>query len=192
MELRSWAFDDIKRNGYIRINGEMAANLTFEIYDEHSRGFNIVELNSSDCSTYAVRHFDTYEHVRESSKLLEYLATLPANTTVLGATADEASRKLTMSVRRALLNMGVNVDFMGFRWKLVFVATTGRIETTVYNLTANGGRNLQLFYSTALNAVVSGECSPCTLPGHLAFVANEKPTFEVYHYLTEPIDDCPK
>jgi hypothetical protein len=146
---------DLKRVGYVRVNGRLAADLGHNIGNRTLRGFNVMQLNTTDCSTLELRNFDT--HGQSASAMLEYFAALPINTTLLGVTIDEATDKLTLSARRTLSASGINVRSLGYRGKLVFVATIGRPELSWSRAAGVGGRNLLAFYSLSSAAEGTGK-----------------------------------
>ena len=150
IEMRSWGKNDMKKIGYIRVNGNLVANLS----QDTGRGFNIVELNSSDCSTSASLYFDTHGNILH--RMNDYLRSLPANVTLLGVTVDEAFNRLGKNTMRTLSALGINSLYN--RGKLIFVATKGRPELSVADSTRSGGRNLQVYVSVASTYEVTGAC----------------------------------
>ena len=81
----SWGNNDNTiLSGYIAINGNIVISTNTVAY----RGFNLVELDVSSCSSIKIRHFDTWESTSDSENMAAYINGLPLNTVLIGVTAD--------------------------------------------------------------------------------------------------------
>lgn len=89
------------------------------------RGYNIV-LISPDGKVKDVASFDTFASERETEKLANYLASVPANYTVAVGVKDEASLRLEARAVEALQALGARVDLRGcFRCSHAFLGVKG-------------------------------------------------------------------
>jgi Interleukin-like EMT inducer len=144
VEAVSWGIqDNTSLSGYININGTRVISTTSTAY----RGFNLLELDVSSCSSTKIRHYDTNEYTANSEKMATYITSLPLNTVLIGVTADDAQHSLTNNATSALLAIGVNVTGLEFRGKVSFVALIGQPTSSVSQVAPAGGENAKIFDS---------------------------------------------
>ena len=98
------------------------------------RGFNIIELNVSNCSVSSYRRFDTYLS-SQATAMANYINGLPVWTVLVGVTADEARNSLNVGAMNALLAIGVNVNGLVFQGKVSFIAQVGRPSIALMKMT---------------------------------------------------------
>ena len=140
VEAKAWGYLDVTlpNTGYIAINKiDQLRTL-----NGSARGFNTIELILSNCTGTNIQHFDTYISTTNSDALASYINQLPAETILIGVTADEPKWQLTVAAKNALLNIGVNVTQLDYRGKVAFVACIGHPSMTVMDLAGSGGNNV--------------------------------------------------
>ena len=77
-----------------------------------SRGFNLLVLDSNDCSIVQENSFDTYLSTGQSDLMKTYVENLPFGSIVLVAVRDEASRNLTPELEQAMARAFSVQDFL--------------------------------------------------------------------------------
>ena len=77
-----------------------------------SRGFNLLVLDSNDCSIVQEKNFDTYLSTGQSDLMKTYVENLPFGSIVLVAVRDEASRNLTPELEQAMARAFSVQDFL--------------------------------------------------------------------------------
>ena len=141
----SWGrWKNVTSSGYIAINGSTIINTTSVAY----RGFNLVELNISSCSTSKVRHFDTNANTTESDKMATYINSLPLYTVLVGVTADDAQQFFRYNAVLTLFGIGVDsvwyLNGYGYQSKLCFVAQIGHPGASISEWAQSNANNLKI------------------------------------------------
>ena len=135
------SFDDIVvRGSFINASSSKESFLR----NSPRRGFNIVQLNVTDCSISNFSTFDTFGSANNSINLAMYISSQPLYTVLAGVTFDEAYSRLEANGRAALLAIGVDTTDLRARSKLIFVAQVGRPLASVWKIAPSGGDNLVL------------------------------------------------
>ena len=151
--IRSWYFaecliealawggvDSSVYTGYIAINGNRALSTTVGGY----RGFNLVQLDVSSCSSTNIVKYDTYLYTSDSDVMATYINALPLYTVLIGVTADDPQQSLNQNAKDALFAIGVNVAGLQYQGKVCFVAQIGQPGTSVSLIGLSGGNNIKL------------------------------------------------
>jgi Interleukin-like EMT inducer len=141
----SWGrWKNVTSSGYIAINGSTIINTTSVAY----RGFNLIELNISSCSSSKVRHFDTNANTTESDKMATYINSLPLYTVLVGVTADDAQKYFSYNAFLALYGIGVeSYWFLYGSWyqsKLCFVRQIGYPSVGISEWAQSNANNLKI------------------------------------------------
>jgi hypothetical protein len=99
---------------------------------------------------------NTYGRGKNVGSFSDYLSKLANNTIIAGVTCGMASALLTQKQRRALLTIGINASFERSIAKLVFIATIGHTQSTVFNVSHESGRNLHAYLNVTSHAIETG------------------------------------
>lgn len=139
--------------GYIRVRD---ANLlikyeNFNDYQNLKRGIHIIELDVETCTVTQFKYYNTGLVVDESHALASYVNGLSPSTVLVGVTADEPIELMQSDAHTALSSIGVDISYLEFRGKMVFIAQVGRPSSTLVKSVGPGGNYL------SVNAIVSGE-----------------------------------
>jgi hypothetical protein len=109
---------DAGRYGEIYVAGKNAIPST--------RGYHLVAVNPQMGTLDAVGSFDTFASDTASTRLVEFVETLPQREIVVGVAVDDASQKLTPEAFAALQSLGVAGDVRSqFRAGHAFVGIKG-------------------------------------------------------------------
>ena len=141
IEAVSWGYNDnMQYSGYIAIKSKRVINTTSDAY----RGFNLLELNVSSCSSIKILNVDTQASIADSEKMANYIKSLPLNTVLIGITSDDAISSLTQNATSALVTIGVVLTNLKFRGKAFFAAQIGQPFRSVSRVAPPGGGNLKI------------------------------------------------
>ena len=94
------------------------------------RGIDTVIFNDAACTASNLTQWDTFISPVESADLASYLARLMQGTWVFGISEDSADLNLN-PVNPELDSLGVNVDNLQYREKLIFIIQIGNLNETV-------------------------------------------------------------
>jgi Interleukin-like EMT inducer len=124
--------------GYIGINGIQWLTTWTTQY----RGFNIVELNVSNCSPTNIYTFDTYASTSNSAAMVTYINSLRQPTVLIGVTADDVTHSLTAAATSTLEGIGVDLTNLVYQGKATFVTQIGNPSASVVKIGPAYGDNL--------------------------------------------------
>jgi hypothetical protein len=152
VQLRAVGLDDSDLDyndvGHIAINGVKIFTSTHNTVSTPTtsyRGFNLVLFNRSTCTGYNHTTYDTCapsDVTAENNRLVTYLTGLPQGNIILGVTSDEASLNLRQAAKETLKSLGVDVDTLGPRDKVVFIVEKG-VKMIVAMRSARGQPHLE-------------------------------------------------
>ena len=127
--MKSYGGDDKPfGKGFVKINGIQVA-LKEGRKDMVGRGFTLVRVNN-DCSVKEMRTYDTSLYSQESREMNDYLQTLPYNTRIAGITHVGYDRRLSDSLKSALIGIGLDLTSASFESSLCFVFIIGKPQNT--------------------------------------------------------------
>ena len=110
------------------------------------RGINLVLFNRSTCTGYNHTTYDTCcvpsDVIAENNRLVTYLTGLPQRTIILGVTSDDASINLGKAAKEILKSLGVHVDTLEQRDKVLFIVEKG-VNTIVAMRSSHGQPHLE-------------------------------------------------
>ena len=129
MTLRSWDSDDVRRFGYISINGQRCLDTT---PPHHKPGINTVIFDKKTGQLKDHQHFDTNQSMQDAEKLSEYLNFLPSGTVVLGVSVNKYGACMTKSLISTLRTVGVTSAFDDqFQRNIAFAVIVGRPNESI-------------------------------------------------------------
>jgi len=147
IQLHSWGFDDnvpaAQKSSQIVVNGVNYVKDGGVVY----RGINVLPINQLTCTPGALASFDTYGNAAAGVALNNYLNALPDSTFLVGVASDAAEGIGTNNLGNArvtLKSMGVNIDSLQFREKLVFELKKGNPSKSVSKLAPRYGSPIEL------------------------------------------------
>jgi hypothetical protein len=99
----------------------------------NARGYNIVVIDPQSGAVEASAAFDTFASENESTRLAQFIATIPNGKIVAVAVRDEASRYLTQDAADALRSIGAQEDLRGkFRWSHAIIGAKSAAPGSVW------------------------------------------------------------
>jgi len=105
------------------------------------RGINTVVVNPNTCTALSHNQFDTSGSPGEAQRLVDYLYGLAAGTMVVGVSCDDAQLNLYPALP-GLKALGVDVDNLELRDKLIFIISKGNVSETIFQKKSAGGTAL--------------------------------------------------
>jgi len=148
--LRSWGFEDVAANPprlcQMAVNGVYSLNMTAAdqpkvIY----RGINLMSVDPNTCKAGRVLNYDTHAYRDQAVRLDAYLSNLEDGNVVVGVACDSAQWNGNLDpARETFKSLGVNVDGMSLRTKVVFIIKKGDVRASTGIVTAKGGASLEL------------------------------------------------
>lgn len=152
IDLLSWGSDDSDTHGYMKTNGITVVdtyvpknNPTYT--GKHWRGVIIATLDIYNCTLYNIRDFDTFAGTYASQELVSYINAVPDESYIVAITADEASNHLSPAIAPLQARGFTTVNYLGFRWKFVFVIKIGSPSDAAYEIKDNNNGNLYYTYT---------------------------------------------
>jgi len=115
---------DVSQLSYISVNGLKVFSDTVKY-----RGINLVLLDPIKCIGYFHAQYDTYGDSLAAAALATFLDGLDDGTWVLGVSEDSANAMLDPA-GPMLKSLGVDVDSLGYRQKVIFVIKIGDLSQT--------------------------------------------------------------
>ena len=116
--------DGTTRYGYVKLNSVPVWRASYAGPFPNLRGVNIIHVDALKCSALESRHFDTFWDWKFSDELSQYIQQLSDWSIIVGATADEPTRRLHTALP-ILREIGVDVTDVGWRGAFAFLTQKG-------------------------------------------------------------------
>ena len=130
IEMKSYGCCDV-RPAYVKLNGVAVWEVSTIEEFSRRRGVNIIPMNSFNCSSRELRHFDTFGWTSAATQLSDYLQQLDNGSVIVGVTVDDARYRLDDALP-ILQRFGVDVADLQFRGTFAFIAQKGFPAKTVF------------------------------------------------------------
>ena len=139
VDLKSYGGEDRPSGkGFVKINGiQVGPKDGFGNEDIDSQGFILVRVNN-DCSVKEIKSYNTHWYSQESREMNDYLLTLPYNTRIAGITHVGYDRRLSDSLKSALIGIGLDLTSVSGRSSLCFVFIKGKPQNTKQSAAKDG------------------------------------------------------